>query len=76
MGTYGNPRENKVCVDWLGKNEKCTKYFKKVGNKKLSFIGSQETLKEAEEIKKFRRGRYKRQTIIKKLGGEYLIYSE
>lgn len=76
MATYGNPQENKVCVNWLGKNEKCVKYFKKVGNKKLSFIGTETTQKEAEGIKKFREDRYKRKTVIKKVNGEYLIYSE
>jgi len=75
MVTWANPKENRVCVNWLKPNEKCTKYFKKVGKRKLSFIGQQDTKKEALEVKKFREDRYDKKTKIVKLGGEYLLYS-
>ena len=75
MAIYGNPKENRVCVNWLKKNEKCTKYFRKFGNKKLSFIGTEDNKKDAEKIKKFREDRYDKKTKIVKFGGEYLIYS-
>ena len=75
MATYGNPKENKVCVNWLKPNEKCTKYFKKLGKKKLSFIGTEDNKKDAEKIKKFREDKYDKKTKIVKLGGEYLLYS-
>ena len=75
MATYGNPKENKVCVNWLGKNEKCTRYFRKFKGKTLSFTGSSDTRKEAEAVKKFRKDKYDRDSLIIKLGGEYLSYS-
>lgn len=76
MAVYGNPKEDKVCVDWLGENEKCTRYFEEVDKKKLFFIGSEQTKKEAEGIKNFRERKYRKKTIIKELGGEFLLYSE
>ena len=75
MVTWANPKGNKVCVNWLKPNEKCTKYYKKFGKKKLSFIGQQDTKKEALEVKKFRESKYDKQTQIVKLGKEYLLYS-
>lgn len=75
MAVYGNPSENKVCVNFGKKNEKCTKYFRKFGNKRLSFIGVGDTKKDAELVKKFRERVYGKTTKIIKIGGEYLIYS-
>jgi len=75
MATYGNPKENRVCVNWGKPNQKCTKYYKKFGKKRLSFIGQQDTKKEALKIKKFRELRYNKKTQIVKLGNEYLLYS-
>jgi len=75
MAIYANPKKNEVCVDWLKPHQKCAKYFKKVGKRRLSFIGSEDTKKDAEEIKKFRKDKYDRQTKIVKLGKAYLLYS-
>ena len=75
MVTYANPSGNKVCVNWLKKNEKCTRYYKKFGQKKLSFIGEQDTKKEALKVKKFRESRYNKKTAVVKLDKTYLIYS-
>jgi len=75
MVTYGNPKENKVCINWLKPNEKCTRYYKKFGKKRLSFIGEQDTKKEALKVKKFRESRYDKKTEVVKLGKTYLLYS-
>ncbi len=75
MVTWANPSGNKVCINWLKSNEKCVKYFKKFGKKKLSFIGEQDTKKEALKVKKFRESRYDKKTEIVKLGKTYLLYS-
>ncbi len=75
MGIYANPVTNKVYVNWERPNQKETTFFKTVNGKRLSFIGSEERKKDAEEIKEFRKKRYNRTTKIVKLGGEYLLYS-
>lgn len=76
MATYGNPKEDKVCVNWEKENEKCTRYFEEVDKKRLSFIGTEQTKREAEGVKNFRERKYRKKTIIKELGGEFLLYSE
>jgi len=75
MVTYGNPKENRVCVNWLKPNEKCTRYRKKFNGKTLSFIGTEDSKKEALRIKKFRESKYKKKTRVIKLGKKYLLYS-
>ena len=70
-----NPRKNEVIVNWEKKNERKTTYFKNYNGKRLSFIGTADTIKEAKEIKNFRKKRYGRITKIIKLGKEYLLYS-
>lgn len=74
MAIYGNPSTNKVYVNWKKPNEKKTTYYKKYNGKRLGFIGSESSLKDAKEIKDFRK-RYNKTTKIVKLGGEYLLYS-
>jgi len=76
MATFADPSKNKVCVDWLGKKEICTKYFKKIKGKKFGFIGTEETKKDAEKLVKQREKLFDKKNKFFKLGEEYLIYQE